>query len=414
MAKPNVAIGLDVGTTKVALAVGQIQEGMTKIVALAKSPNNGMRKGMIVDIEEAVSSLSACLEEGERKAGMPITSVFLGINGPHITSVDSKGVVAVSRADGEITSQDVDRAIEAARAIALPANYEILHVIPKYFIVDGQPDIKDPVGMSAIRLEVEAHVVGGSAPAIKNLIKVVSQSGLEIDDLIFSPLALAKAFLTKKQKEMGSALIDLGAASTSLAVFEEGDLIHTKVLPVGSLHITNDIAIGLRTSLEVAEQVKINFAETDLKKAKEGEKIDLSKISPEEREYVSKKYVAEIIEARLKEIFSMVKQELKKIGRDGMLPAGVVFTGGGSKLKGLIDFSKNFLKLPSSVGIPTLEISGMVDKLDDPIYATSVGLMLTGVEKSSAQGGSKLLILDKNVIGGMVEKAKKIFKQFLP
>ncbi|MCK4332216.1 MAG: cell division protein FtsA, partial [Thermoplasmatales archaeon] len=355
--------------------------------------------------------LSSVLEKTERMAGVPLNSAYVGISGNHINTTTSKGVIAVSRADGEITSADVERVIEASKAVAMPPNREILHIIPKSFIVDGQQGIDDPMGMTGIRLEVEASIITGTVNAIKNLNKCVTQAGLEINELIFSPLATAKVLLSKKQKEMGVMMIDIGAGTTNIIIFEEGKLVHCAVLPVGSMHITNDIAIGLRTSLDVAEKIKVKYASAFTKDIRETEKIDLSDFDPHEENKVAKKYVAEIVEARLTEIFSMIRDELKKNGRDGMLPAGIVFTGNGAKLDGLINFTKDYLRLPAQIGYPLTEISGIVDKLDDPSYTTSVGLMLWGMEsgKHSTGGG-----LNLGKFSSVVDKAKQVFKQFIP
>ena len=410
MPKQDIVVGLDIGTTKVSACVGGYSEGSIEIKAISRAINSGLRRGMVVDIEDTVSAISAVLEESERVSGLPITSCIVGIGGAHINSSDSKGVIAVSRADGEITEEDAARVIEAARAVAMPPNQEIIHIIPKTFMIDGQSNIKDPIGMVGVRLEVETHVIGGSIAAIKNLSKSVAQAGLEIDTLVFSPLATAKALLSKKQKEMGVILIDFGAATTSIAVFEEGDLIHCNVLPVGSMHITNDIAIGLRIDLDAAEKIKLKYATALSEKIKADETIDLSKFDPKESEKISKKYISEIIDARLDEIFSLIKNELKKIGRDGMLPAGVIFTGGGSKLDGLIEYTKENLRLPAQIGYPMLELSGVVDKLDDPVYTTSVGLMLWGLEESDGHNSR----FDLSQISGLSDKIKSFFKNFMP
>jgi cell division protein FtsA len=413
MAKENTVLGLDIGTSKITACIGQVKEGAIDIIGVGKAPNTGMRKGMIVDIEDTVSAISAALEETERMSGVPLTSAYVSLGGSHISVVNSKGVIAVSRADGEISSADIDRVMDAARAIALPANREIIHVIPKNFIVDGQNSIKDPTGMTGIRLEAETLVIGGASAAIKNLTKCISQAGLDINDLVFSPIATAKSLLSKKQKEIGVLLIDIGAGTTTVAVFEEGDLVSCNILPIGSMHITNDIAIGLRISLDAAEKIKIKHGTVLVNKVRDSEKIDLNEFDSEESQRIERKYVAQIIEARIIEIFSLIKDELKKIGKDGMLPAGVIFTGGGCKLDGLIDFSKEYLRLPAQIGYPMLEISGMVDKLDDPVYVTSVGLMLWGLENNT-QPTNKRFDLNLGKFDGMVNKAKDLFKHFIP
>lgn len=411
MAKQDIVVGLDVGTTKVSACVAGYKEGQIDVRAIAKAPNTGLRRGMVVDIEETVSAISAVLEESERMAGSPITSAYVGIGGAHINSTNSKGVIAISRADGEVTEEDAARVIEAARAVAIPPNQDILHVVPKSFSIDGQTGIKDPIGMTGVRLEVETHVIGGSLAAIKNLTKSVQQAGLEIEGMVFSPLATAKALLSKKQKEMGVMMIDFGAGTTAIAIFEEGDLIHCNILPIGSMHITNDIAIGLRINLDLAEKIKLKYATALSASVKDDEKINLANVDSKESEKISKKYVAEIVDARLAEIFAMIRDELKKIGRDGMLPAGVVFTGGGAKLEGLIEYTKESLRLPAQIGYPIIELSGMVDKLDDPRYTTSVGLALWGLEEKSSPSTSNI---DLTKIGNVSDKIKSIFKNFMP
>ncbi|MCX6807047.1 MAG: cell division protein FtsA [Candidatus Berkelbacteria bacterium] len=406
----NLVVGLDIGSTKVACCLGTHEEGMTEILGYGFAPCFGLRRGIVVDIEETVSAISAALEDAERMSGFLIDNAFVGVGGAHITSENSKGVVAVSKADGEISEEDVKRAVEAARTVSLPPNREILHVVPKTFIIDGQEGIKDPIGMSGVRLEVEAHVIGVATGAIKNLTKCVYQSGITINELCFGPLALSKLLLSRKQKELGVILIDFGAGTTSMAVFEEGDLIHSAVLPIGSAHITNDVAIGLRTSLDVAEKLKKEHGYCDPSQVAEKESLDLSKIDKNEEGEVSKKYIAEIIEARISELFQLIKEELRKIDRDGMLPAGAVITGAGSKLHGLVDVVKEILKLPAQIGLPAIEFSGMVDKVDDPVYAQAVGLVLWGIEEGKS-GYPKISV---SSIGSLPKKIKEFFKQYLP
>lgn len=406
MAKENIVVGLDVGTTKVAVCVGQVAEGIVKIIGYSKVPNAGVRKGVIVDIEDTVSAISLALEDAERMAGLPISNAYISIGGNHITSVISKGVVAISRADGEVTSSDVQRVIEAAKTVALPPNREIIHIIPKSYTIDNQTGIANPIGMSGIRLEVEAIVVGASTAATGNLNKVLQQAGVSINGLIFSPLASSKLLLNKKQKELGCVLIDIGGGTTSIAVFEEGELMHCSVIPVGSTHMTNDIAIGLRTSMEMAEKIKTTYGSVIPEKITESEKINLATLDPQETERVERKFVAEIIHARTMEIFSLVREDLRKINKDGMLPAGVIFTGGGSKIEDLTELAKEELRLPSQIGVCDIDIDGLVDKLNDPVYSTSVGLMLYGLENPGT--------VAQFSTDGLVDKARGFFKQFLP
>ena len=401
---------LDIGTNKIATLVGQKKEsGEIEISGFGLSPSSGVRKGMVTDIEETISAISASLEEAERMAGTPLEKAILSVGGVQISSANSKGVIAVSRADGEISEDDLMRVIEAAKAVSLPANREILHVIPRIYTVDGQDGVKDPVGMTGIRLEVDAHVVSASTPCIKNLTKCVYQAGLDIEELVFSGIATSSAFLSKQQQEIGAAVIDIGAATTTMAVFEEGNILHSAVLPVGSDHITNDIAIGLRTSIDVAEQIKIKNGQATPDDIRESEEIDLSKIDKSEKQKASAVYVAEIIEARLQEIFLLISDELKNIGRDGTLPAGIVLTGGGSKISGICDLAKKTLRLPAQIAKLQVPVTGMIDKLDESIYACSMGLMIWGL--GATRSG---VITRGGEFNRTASKLKSIFKHFLP
>jgi cell division protein FtsA len=415
MANQDIVIGLDIGTTKIAVCVGQVSEGLIHILALTKAPNTGVRKGVVIDVEECVSSISGALEQAERMAGVQLDHAVIGIGGSHIIATSSKGVIAASRTDGEINHSDIDRVLDAARTIALPPNREILHVIPRQYIVDGQEGVKDPTGMVGIRLEAETLVIGGSSSAVKSLTRCVSQAGLGIDALLYSPIATAKALLNKSQRENGVMLLDIGGGTTSLAIYEEGDLIHTAILPIGAQNITNDLAIGLRVSPEAAEKIKLQYGNANKETIRKHETIDLSKFDPTENQKIERIMVAEIIEARIKEIVNLVKDELRSIGKDGMLPAGVVLTGGGTLLDGIVEIMKEEFHLPVSRGIPTLEFSGMVDKLDQPVYATSIGLMLEGLEgnihPTHNKTGKANLPIDLNTV---MDKARGLFKQLLP
>ena len=409
MARDNIVVGLDISSTKVITSVGKFEDGILDIIGLGKSANQGMRKGMIVDIEETVSAISASLEEAERMAGIPLRGATIGIDGAHIDSEDSKGVIAVSRADGEIADDDVSRVVEAARAIPNKPNREVLHVIPKTFIIDGQDGIKDPIGMSGIRLEVDAHIISTSTTAMKNLQRSVEQSGLNINEVVFTPLATSRALLSKRQMEIGVILIDIGSAVTTYSVYEEGDLIGCGIVPIGSSHITNDIAIGLRTNLDVAEILKLKHGFALPERVSEKEEIRLSTIDKNEEGSASTKYISEIIEARLNEILLIIQEKLQLAGKDGTLPAGVILSGGGSKLEGIVELTKETLRLPAQIGTPIFEISGLVDKLDDPVYSTSIGLMLWDRETSRSTS-----IMSSQTLNGILDKAKGLFKQFLP
>lgn len=417
MAKEQYIVGLDVGTSAIRVVQAKVdqQTGAFSVIGAGEVVSAGMRRGVIVDIEEAVSSISSALEKVERMTGIPVASANVSVGGNHISSLSSHGVIAVSRADGEITENDIIRCVDASQAISIPQNKEVLHVFPKSFTLDGQQGIKDPLGMTGIRLEVDTIIVQAGLPFIKNLTRCVMQAGLEIEDLVLAPAAAAESVLNKRQKDLGVCLVDLGAGTTSIAVYEEGDLLHTAVLPIGSMHITNDIAIGLRCSIETAEKVKLQFGHSDPKAIDKSEEIDLSKIDRTEEQSTSRSYVVEIIEARLEEIFSHISGELKKIQRDGKLPSGIVLTGGGSKLPGVVEFSKKHLRLPTVLGKPS-NITTIIDRVDDPAFATVSGLVLWGGKYSSSPShGGDIGGMVKNIMSNQnVAKARKWLKSFLP
>lgn len=414
MSKGEVITGLDIGSTTIRVAVGQYNQhdGEVHIIGAAEHPAEGISKGVITSIEDAVSSISGALDKVERMTGLPTERAYVSINGGHIISQDSHGVVAVSKADGEVREDDVNRVIEAAQTVATPPNYEILHVIPRQFTVDSQLGIKDPVGMTGIKLEVEAQIILGQISQIKNLTKCVYRTGTDIQDLVLGVLAASEAVLTKRQKELGVALVNLGGLTTSLMVFEEGDVIHTKILPVGAGHITNDIAIGLRTSVDIAEHIKTEYGTAHPEDINKHEEINLADIDESEDGRVSRKEVAEIIEARLEEIFSMVNKELKAIDRHGMLPAGVVLTGGGAKLPGIVDLAKKQFYLPATVGAPR-HFKTAIDKIQDPVFATALGLVIWGESMNSDTSNMSTLAKFSSV-SDATDKMKKWFKSLLP
>lgn len=396
MAKHRIIAGLDAGNSKIRAAIAIMEEGSTvpSIIGVGVSPSGGLRKGAVIDVEETVANISSALEDAERMAGEPVHNVFLGIGGSHISSQDSKGVIAISHSGNEIIEDDVDRVLEAAQAVSIPSNRRILRIIPKSFTVDEQAGIKYPVGMTGVRLEVSAHLITGLVPAVKNIEKCVHQAGVDINDIIPTGLAAAEAVLTKRQKELGVVVVDIGCGGTSLAVFEEGTVLHTASLPVGGENVTNDVAIGLRTSIDTAEKIKIEYGSCIPEDIHDRETIDLSLFSKIDSQTVSKKQLAEIIQARYHEILLMVKDELAKIQRDGMLPAGAILTGAAVKMPGLIDLSREVLNLPIQIGFPT-NYEGVVDKIEDPAYATAIGLVIWG-SRFQTEGYSMKLDL-KNI-----------------
>ena len=416
--KDNIIAGLDIGSTSIRLVIGQKIPGPAgdelQIIGAVSVPTNGVSRGIVNSIEETTSSISACLEKAERLVGIPISRVWVGINDPHIKCERSKGVVAVGRSDGEINENDVSRAIEAARALAVPVNYEILHVIPIKFGVDNQTDVKDPIGMNGIRLEVEALIVQGLSTQIKNLTKAIYRTGLEIEDLVLAPLAASEAVLSSKQKELGVALINLGSSTTSLAVYEERNLIHTAILPIGAEHITADIAIGLRCPINLAERIKREYGNAMPDELNKKDEIDVSNLVKEEEvnddiSLISRKYVAEIINARVEEVFEKVDYEFKRIERSGMLPAGVIFVGGGALLDGLVESAKKKLRLPAAVGLAK-NINVVIDKVRNPEFLTALGLVIWGNNSEEDASGGKM----KKNLGGILKKTKSLFSKIMP
>ncbi len=414
--REDIITGLDVGSTAIRVVVGQLNPHDQKIHVLgaAEQPAEGVNKGTITSIEDAVSSISSALEQVERMTGIPVEHVYVGINGSHITSQDSHGVIAVSKSDGEIKEEDVERVIEAAQAVATPPNYEILHVIPRSFSVDNQKGVKDPIGMTGIRLEVDAQIIQGLSAQVKNITKCIYRTGVDIDDLVLGILAAAESVLTRKQKDLGVALLNIGGSTTSLLVFEEGDVLHSAILPVGSSHITNDIAIGLRTSIDLADRIKIEYGSALPGEISKRDEINLGELDSKEEGVVSQKHVAEIIEARCEEIFTMADKELQRIDRSGLLPAGVVLTGGGAKLNGLIEVAKKEFKLPAALGYPLELGSTAVDKVNDLNYSTAIGLLYWGAGMTG-DGGSRSMSMPKfSSVADATDRMKKWFKTLIP
>lgn len=414
----EIIAGLDIGSSTVRVVVAQRVPGedgkpTLHVTGAVSVPSSGMHKGAVSSMEDAVSSISKALEKAERMTGTPVNAAWTSIAGHHILVQESRGVIGVSRPDGEIKEEDVDRALEAARTVSTPANFEILHVIPKGFTVDGQRGIKDPVGMNGIRLEVDALIIQTLVSHIKNFTKSVYRTGLEIEDLVFSPLATAECVLTPRQKELGVCVVDMGASSTTMAVYEEGELLHTAVLPVGGDHITNDIAIGLRTSLEIAEQVKMRVGHALPEAVDRKGLVSLVEFGGQDDEPVKLRFLSEIIEARVEEFCEAIDNELRKIDRSGMLPVGIIFTGGGVKLPGVLDVAKRVLRLPVSLGVP-LHVSSVIDEVHDPAYATAVGLVIWGNAIRGAQKGGFRMKINLKGISQAKDQVKKWIQSLIP
>lgn len=408
MAREQVIASLDIGnaTIRCVIAIVSPDSKEPHIVGIGHSPSLGLRDGSVSSIEEVVSNVTAALEDAERMSGISIHHVFVGTSGSHIESFPSQGVVATS--GKEVTEFDMERVIETAQNAPLQRNKHILRVIPKTFSVDDQRDIQNPLGMSGIRLEVDSHVITGNISTLKNLERAVHQSGVDVDDILPAPLAMAEAVLSRRQKELGVVAIDIGASATSVTVYEEGALIHTAVVPIGGYSVTKDIAIGLRSSIDTAEKIKKEFGTNLVDDIQESEEIDLHTLSKIDSHTVSRRHLAEIIQARYHEILVMVKEELQKSGRDGMLPGGVILSGAGSKMAGTLELAREVLALPVQIGFPQ-DVQGMTEKIDDPSYATAIGLILWGMKHEPRSSGGINLGL-----GDLFSKIVTIFKKLLP
>jgi len=380
----RIIVGIDVGTTKVCALVGeQDRNGKLNILGVGLRPSRGLRRGVVINMSETVESITAALDRAERLSGRKITAAYVGVAGSHIESLNSTGVVAVSPNTREIIPSDINRAVEAASAIEVPSSREVMHVIPRGYIVDGQAGVKNPIGMSGYRLEVECHIVTGAVASIQNLIKCVQKSLVEIDDLVLEPLASSEAVLTPNDKEQGVILLDIGGGTTDVAIFDEGAIWHTVVLPLGGNLITNDIAYGLRIPFLAAEDLKVTHGHADPSQVPTGRMIDLEPFVPECKEVVDQHALAEIIEARVEEIFEKVQEEIKKSGYEGLLPSGIVLTGGAAELPGIVEKARAMFNLPVRIGAPR-GLHGVVDTINKPAFSTGVGLLLWGLRQSEA------------------------------
>jgi len=383
MGTDDIVVGLDIGSGKVCTVIGELGENdQIEIIGISTAPSLGIRKGVIVDLDQAIQSVKESIESAERMAGIRINSAFVSIAGSHITSVNSKGVIAISGESPEITENDIEKVIEAAKAGIVSSEKELIHTLCREFIVDGQSGISDPLGMSGARLECKVHIVTGSVTAVQNLLKCVEGAGLDIEEIIFGTLASSNAILSNAEKELGVLVIDIGAGTTEIAIFVEGGLAYSAVLPVGGIQITNDLAVGLRTSIEEAERIKVNYGSTVENSASPEKLVEVSSINGKDKHNVSKKYLVEIIEPRVSEIFNLVGNEIGKSGCYNMIPGGIIITGGSSLLPGISKIAEQVLNLPSRLGRPHYE-GELADMINDPSYSEAIGLLSFATEKYS-------------------------------
>ena len=404
-ADKNLIVGLDIGTSKVVAIVAEISaQGALEIIGIGSHPSRGLKKGVVVNIESTVQSIQRAVEEAELMAGCQINSVFAGIAGSHIRSLNSHGIVAIR--DSEVSSSDVERVIDAARAVAIPADQKILHILPQEFIIDKQEGIREPVGMSGVRLEAKVHMVTGAVSAAQNIIKCVRRCGLEVDDIILEQLASSYAVLNEDEKELGVCLVDIGGGTTDIAIFTDGAIRHTAVIPIAGDQVTNDIAVALRTPTQFAEEIKIKYACALTQLASPEETIEVPSVGDRPSRRLARQTLAEVVQPRYEELLTLIQAELRRSGFEDLVAAGVVLTGGSSKMEGVIELAEEIFHMPVRLGVPQ-HVAGLVDVVRNPIYATGVGLLLFGSQRRHERGGESVSGSGKK---GVFERMKFWFK----
>lgn len=403
----NIIVGLDVGTTKICAVVGEVEGNKINIIGIGTHPSIGLRKGVVVNIESTVESIQKAIEEAELMAGCEISSVYAGIAGGHITGFNSRGIVAIK--GPEVTKNDVERVIDAARAVAIPMDREVIHVIPQEFIIDDQGGIQNPVGMSGVRLEAKIHIVTGAVTSAHNIVKCANRSGLDVCDIVLEPLASGEAVLTDEEKDLGTALLDLGGGTSDLAIFLGKNIKHTFVLSLGGNNLTNDISIGLRASQAEAEKIKIKYGTCIAQDISNEETIEVPGMGGRKPRKLPRQILGEILEPRIEEIFTLIKREILRAGMDNFITSGLVLTGGTSLLHGITDIAESIFDVPSRLGTPR-GISGLIDVVNNPMYATGVGLVLYGAKN---QPEKKFRIRDTNIFHRVMARMKRWFKDVI-
>jgi cell division protein FtsA len=396
-------VGIDVGTTKICTLIADMEDGKTlRILGVGLEPARGMRKGVVVDVEQASQAIAASVEKAQRSAGYEIGVAFVSLAGSHIASVNSRGVVGIGGGGHGVDQDDIDRALDAAQAIAIPHGREVLHVIPRGFVVDGQDGIRQPLGMHGFRLEVEAHIITAASASVQNLTQCVESAGVQVEAYVLNPLASAEVTLTDTEKEMGVVVCDVGGGTTDLAIYIDGNVWHTMVLSVGGNHLTSDIAHGLRLPADVAEKIKIDYGHACLADIAASDQFSVQPFGEDKAVQMARADLVTIIEARVEEIFNLILTEIKRTGYDGLLPAGVVLTGGSSQLPGLRKVASEVLNLPCRVAAPQ-NLVGLTDRLNGPAFSTSVGLLhwarhesLSPMRARKKKAGSKPINVDLN------------------
>ncbi|MFZ0257702.1 MAG: cell division protein FtsA [Gammaproteobacteria bacterium] len=400
----NLIVGLDIGTSKVAAIVGAVSPaGELEIIGIGYHPSRGLKKGVVVNIESTVQSIQRAVEEAELMAGCQIHSVYAGIAGSHIRSLNSHGIVAIR--DKEVGPGDLDRVIDAARAVAIPADQKVLHILPQEFIIDNQEGIKEPIGMSGVRLESKVHLVTGAVSAAQNIVKCVRRCGLEVNDIILEQLASSQAVLTEDERDLGICLVDIGGGTTDLAVFSEGAVRHTAVIPIAGDQVTNDIAVALRTPTQFAEELKIKYACALAQLASAEETIEVPSVGDRPPRRLARQTLAEVVEPRYEELLSLVQAELRRSGLEELAAAGIVLTGGSAKMEGAVELAEEIFHMPVRLGEPHT-VSGLKDVVRNPVYATGVGLLLFGLQNNAGRH----LRTELKGFRGVLERMKSWFQ----
>ncbi|MCA9553522.1 MAG: cell division protein FtsA [Myxococcales bacterium] len=385
--KDNIVVGLDIGTTKIVAIVGEVTHEGIDIIGIGQAPSKGLRKGVVINIASTVESIQRAVEEAELMAGCEITSVYTGISGGHIRGFNSHGIVAVK--EGEIHPADVSRVIDAAKAVAIPMDREVIHILPQEFIIDDQDGIKEPEGMHGVRLEAKVHIVTAAATSAQNIIKCANRTGLDVQSIVLQQLASAEAVLTEDEKDLGVCLVDIGGGTADIAIFSEGAIVHTSVLPLGGNHLTTDIALGIRTPQEEAEQIKQRYGCALVEQVPPEDMIEVPSVGGRRPRTLSRQILCEIIEARVEEIFQLVREEIRNTAYEDLLASGVVVTGGSAQLSGIEEIAEDVLGLPIRFGQPK-GIGGLVDVVRSPAYATAVGLVQYGAKELSLGKGRRV------------------------
>ncbi|RPJ75732.1 MAG: cell division protein FtsA [Desulfobacteraceae bacterium] len=406
MMESNLVVGLDIGTTKICAVVGEVSAGGVDVIGMGTHPSVGLRKGVVVNIESTVNSIKRAVEEAELMAGCEITSVYAGIAGGHIKGFNSHGVIAVK--SREVTRGDIERVIEAAKAIAIPLDREVIHVLPQEFIVDDQDGIQDPLGMAGVRLEVKVHIITGAVTSAQNIIRCANKAGLDVCDIVLESLASGEAVLSEEEKQLGAALLDLGGGTTDLAVFSGKNIRHTFVLALGGDNLTNDIAIGLRCPHPEAEKIKKKFGSCIARSIRPDETIEVLGINGREPRKLPRQILGEILEPRMEEIFALVNGEIYRAGMENLVTSGMVLTGGTALLEGVTEIAESVFNLPTRIGCPQ-GLKGLADVVQNPMYATGVGLVLYGARRHPKEK-KKFRIRDRNIFNRLVTRMKRWFK----